>query len=48
MGVRARPDDRGGRFTEADAAFIVRRRFFFLTPTDAEGRPDCAFKGGDS
>jgi uncharacterized protein len=37
-----------GAFTEADAAFVVRRPFFFMAPMDAEGRPDCAFKGGDS
>ncbi len=34
-------------FTEADAAFIGRRVFFFLATADAEGRPDCSFKGGD-
>jgi uncharacterized protein len=34
-------------FTEADAAFIARRPFFFLATADAEGRPDCSFKGGD-
>ena len=34
-------------FTEADAAFIARRPFFFLATADAAGRPDCSFKGGD-
>ena len=34
-------------FTEEDAAFIARRPFFFLATTDAEGGPDCSFKGGD-
>jgi predicted pyridoxine 5'-phosphate oxidase superfamily flavin-nucleotide-binding protein len=34
-------------FNEDDAAFIARRPFFFLATADAEGRPDCSFKGGD-
>ena len=34
------------RFTEADAAFIAAQSFFFLATADAEGRPDCSFKGG--
>lgn len=34
-------------FTEEDAAFIASCRFFFLATADAEGRPDCSFKGGD-
>ena len=34
-------------FTEEDAAFIASLRFFFLATADAEGRPDCSFKGGD-
>ena len=34
-------------FTEEDAAFIAACRFFFLATADAEGRPDCSFKGGD-
>jgi uncharacterized protein len=33
-------------FTEADKAFIESMRFFFLATADAEGRPDCSFKGG--
>jgi predicted pyridoxine 5'-phosphate oxidase superfamily flavin-nucleotide-binding protein len=33
-------------FTEADKAFIEAARFFFLATADAEGRPDCSFKGG--
>ena len=28
-------------------AFIASLRFFFLATADAEGRPDCSFKGGD-
>ncbi len=34
------------RFTEADGAFIAAQSFFFLATADAEGRPDCSFKGG--
>lgn len=34
------------QFTEADAAFIESAPFFFLATADAEGRPDCSFKGG--
>ena len=30
-----------------DAAFIAACPFFFLATADAEGRPDCSFKGGD-
>lgn len=35
------------RFTEADKAFIESLPFFFLATADAEGRPDCSYKGGD-
>ena len=34
------------RFTEADGEFIAAQAFFFLATADAEGRPDCSFKGG--
>jgi len=34
------------RFTDEDAAFIGSVGFFFLATADAEGRPDCSFKGG--
>ena len=34
-------------FTADDAAFIAACPFFFLATADAEGRPDCSFKGGD-
>ena len=37
---------RRDRFTEDDAAFIAAQSFFFLATADAEGRPDCSFKGG--
>lgn len=33
-------------FNEADGAFIAAQSFFFLATADAEGRPDCSFKGG--
>jgi uncharacterized protein len=33
-------------FTEADAQFVAEQTFFFLATADAEGRPDCSFKGG--
>jgi len=33
-------------FTEGDRAFIEGAPFFFLATADAEGRPDCSFKGG--
>lgn len=38
---------RHDRFTDADKAFIESLPFFFLATADAEGRPDCSFKGGD-
>jgi hypothetical protein len=34
------------RFNDDDAAFIGGLNFFFLATADAEGRPDCSFKGG--
>lgn len=34
-------------FTEDDAAFIESRDMFFLATVDAEGRPNCSYKGGD-
>ncbi len=33
-------------FTDQDRAFIEQAMFFFLATADAEGRPDCSFKGG--
>jgi uncharacterized protein len=33
-------------FTGGDKAFIESLPFFFLATADAEGRPDCSFKGG--
>ncbi|MGD0189918.1 MAG: pyridoxamine 5'-phosphate oxidase family protein [Rhizomicrobium sp.] len=34
------------RFTDDDKTFIESVSFFFLATADAEGRPDCSFKGG--
>jgi predicted pyridoxine 5'-phosphate oxidase superfamily flavin-nucleotide-binding protein len=33
-------------FSADDKAFIEAASFFFLATADAEGRPDCSFKGG--
>jgi predicted pyridoxine 5'-phosphate oxidase superfamily flavin-nucleotide-binding protein len=33
-------------FTDDDKAFIESVPYFFLATADAEGRPDCSFKGG--
>jgi len=33
-------------FTEEDRAFIARAPMFFLATADADGRPDCSYKGG--
>jgi len=43
-----RLDERLGRcaFTEQDRAFIESRNLFFLATADAQGRPDCSYKGG--
>jgi predicted pyridoxine 5'-phosphate oxidase superfamily flavin-nucleotide-binding protein len=34
------------QFTSDDRAFIESAPYFFLATADAEGRPDCSFKGG--
>ena len=34
------------QFTLDDRAFIESMPYFFLATADAEGRPDCSFKGG--
>jgi uncharacterized protein len=34
------------QFTADDKAFIEGAPYFFLAPADAEGHPDCSFKGG--
>lgn len=43
-----RLDERLGRsvFTEQDRAFIESRPLLFLATADAQGRPDCSYKGG--
>jgi uncharacterized protein len=33
-------------FTDDDKAFIESASYFFLATADAQGRPDCSFKGG--
>ena len=33
-------------FSDGDKAFIEGASYFFLATADAEGRPDCSFKGG--
>ena len=33
-------------FTEDDKAFISRAPMFFLATADADGHPDCSYKGG--
>ena len=33
-------------FSEGDKAFVESAMFFFLATADAEGKPDCSFKGG--
>ncbi len=38
---------RRDRFNDQDAAFVAAQGFFFLATADAQGRPDCSFKGGD-
>src|SRR6266540_6895156 len=34
------------QFTPDDRAFIESAPYFFLATADANGRPDCSFKGG--
>jgi len=33
-------------FTESDRAFIQRSAMFFIATADADGHPDCSYKGG--
>lgn len=37
---------RRSHFNDADAQFVAAQAFFFLATADADGRPDCSFKGG--
>ena len=43
-----RLDEKLGRtaFSPEDRAFIESRQLFFLATADAEGQPDCSYKGG--
>ena len=34
------------RFNDDDRAFIASRTLFFVATADADGRPDCSYKGG--
>jgi len=34
------------RFTDEDRTYIESRAYFFLATADAEGWPDCSYKGG--
>jgi predicted pyridoxine 5'-phosphate oxidase superfamily flavin-nucleotide-binding protein len=45
-----RLDEKLGRtaFTPEDREFIESRRLLFLATADAEGQPDCSYKGGDA
>ena len=45
-----RLDERLGRsaFTADDRSFIESRSMFFLASADAQGQPDCSYKGGDA
>ena len=36
-----------GYIDDADRAFVERLDMFFLATADAEGRPQCSYKGGD-
>lgn len=51
FGSRALADRLEGKlsrttFTDDDKAFVESLPYFFLATSDAEGRPDCSFKGG--
>ena len=43
-----RLDERLGRsaFSDEDRVFVQSRSMFFLATADAQGRPDCSYKGG--
>ena len=42
-----RSGERSRRITEADREFIEARDMLFLATADAEGQPNCSYKGGD-
>src|SRR2546421_8961569 len=45
LGERA--EERSRRISDADRTFIESQDMFFLATADAEGRPNCSYKGGD-
>ena len=45
--LAARAEERSLRIGEADRDFIQARDMFFLATADAEGRPNCSYKGGE-
>jgi predicted pyridoxine 5'-phosphate oxidase superfamily flavin-nucleotide-binding protein len=42
-----RAEERSRRISEADREFIQARDMFFLATADADGHPNCSYKGGD-
>ena len=42
-----RAAERSRQITDDDRAFIEARDMFFLATADAEGQPNCSYKGGD-
>ena len=46
-GLRKRAEGQSERIGESERAFIEARDMFFLATADAEGRPQCSYKGGD-
>ena len=42
-----RAEERSRRISDADREFIEGRDMFFLATADAEGHPNCSYKGGD-
>ena len=45
--LAARAEERSREITAEDRAFIQARDMFFLATADAEGRPNCSYKGGE-
>lgn len=46
-GLRQRAEARSERIGDGERSFIEARDMFFLATADAEGRPQCSYKGGD-
>src|SRR5262245_51069714 len=42
-----RAEERSRRISDADREFIEARDMFFLATADADGLPNCSYKGGD-